>query len=136
LAKVKKDAWCVNAYMNLNVHPRGWVKPCCMSTKTFKTDAGSTTLDQQSIKDFWYSRDRQKFGRQLEKGRRLPECNFCWQEEAAGKESKRIRDNKLYQDRDLNFTSMPIVLDLSMGNLCNLKCRICSAQHTLAQRRC
>ena len=130
MAKVKKDAWCVNAYMNLNVHPRGWVKPCCMSTKTFKTDAGSTTLDQQSIKDFWYSRDRQKFGRQLEKGRRLPECNFCWQEEAAGKESKRIRDNKLYQDRDLNFTSMPIVLDLSMGNLCNLKCRICSAMHS------
>ena len=130
MAKRLKDTWCANAYMNLNVHPQGWVKPCCMSTKTFKTDQGNTTLDKQSIKDFWYSRDRQKFARQLEKGRKLPECNFCWQEEAAGKDSKRIRDNKLYGDRELGFTSMPIVLDLSMGNLCNLKCRICSAMHS------
>jgi organic radical activating enzyme len=132
MGKVKKDkdTWCANAYMNLSIIPRGAIKPCCMSKKEFVTNNGNKTLDQASIKDFWNSKDRLRFSRELEKGRKVPQCNACWQEEAAGKESKRLRDNKLYKDRNLSFRTLPLVIDLSMGNLCNLKCRICSSTHS------
>jgi organic radical activating enzyme len=101
-----------------------------MSDKFLTTDKGYTTLDKASVKDFWYSQDRRKFAQKLESGKRIPECQACWQEEDAGKESKRIRDNREYKSRKFDFESLPIVLDLSMGNLCNLKCRICSSRHS------
>ena len=121
---------CVNAYMNLSVHPTGTVRPCCMSDKFLKTDNGHKSLDKASIKDFWFSKDRKAFADALDSGERIPECTACWQEEDAGKESKRIRDNREYKDRTFDFEGLPVVLDLSMGNLCNLKCRICSPRHS------
>mgnify|MGYP000942432109 CR=1 FL=1 len=125
-----KDNKCVNAYMNLSVHPSGRVKACCMSDKWYTSDNGETHLSNASIKDFWFSNDRINFAKQLESGEQVPECNACWQEEAAGKDSKRIRDNKTYAAQKFTSTDLPIVLDLSMGNLCNIKCRICSPVHS------
>ena len=121
---------CVNAYINLSVHPTGTIKPCCMSDKSLTTDSGHNSLDKASIKDFWFSKDRRAFANALDSGDRIHECRACWQEEDAGKDSKRIRDNKEYEGRSFEFNDLPIVLDLSMGNLCNLKCRICSARHS------
>lgn len=121
---------CVNAYMNLSIHPTGGVRPCCMSNKFLTTDSGETSLDKASINDFWFSESRKKFAKDLELGNRIKDCNACWQEEDAGKESKRIRDNREYEGRTFSFDSLPVVLDLSMGNLCNLKCRICSPRHS------
>jgi len=126
------DTKCVNAYMNLSIHPSGAIRPCCLTDKYLTTNEGHTRLNEASIKDFWFSNSRKDFADQLEKGMRIPECITCWKEEDAGKESKRIRDNKKYQERelDLSFKSLPIVLDLSMGNLCNIKCRICAPTHS------
>lgn len=121
---------CVNAYINLSVHPTGSVRPCCMTDKFLKTDEGHSTLDKASIRDFWYSKDRLEFANALDRGERLHECRACWEEESAGKESKRIRDNREYNNNKLGFNNLPVVLDLGMGNLCNLKCRICSARHS------
>lgn len=127
---MKSDTFCVNPYLNLSIHPKGAVKPCCMSTKEFTTNTGSTTLDKASVNDFWNSNDRKIMITNLDSGNQIPECNFCWDEEKAGKESKRIRDNRTYRDRLLNEDMFPVVVDLSLGNLCNLKCRICSPVHS------
>lgn len=124
------DTHCVNAYLNLSVHPRGVVKPCCMSTREYVTDNGKKTLNQASILDFWNSKDRKKIIDNLNNGIKVPECSSCWKEEESGKESKRIRDNKTYEDRALSYEMLPVVLDLSMGNLCNIKCRICGPNHS------
>lgn len=121
---------CVNPYLNISVQPNGTVKSCCMSTLDFTTDTGKGTLNQASVLDFWNSKSRHRMIDDLNTGIRIPECNSCWKEEAAGKESKRIRDNKIYQDKELTKDMLPAVVDLSMGNLCNIKCRICSPWHS------
>jgi MoaA/NifB/PqqE/SkfB family radical SAM enzyme len=121
---------CVNPYMNLSIHPKGVVKPCCMSDLEFVTDSGATTINRASILEFWNSKRRQQMISDLNNGIKIPECKSCWQEEDAGKESKRIRDNKTHQHTVSDGTMLPTVVDLSMGNLCNLKCRICSPTHS------
>jgi len=121
---------CVNPYLNLTIHPSGKVKVCCMSHKWLTTDSGETTLNNASLLDFWNSKDRKRFIKQLESKIQVPECKACWTEEAAGKDSKRLRDNAAYKHIPHDEQSFPIVLDLGMGNLCNLKCRICSAVHS------
>lgn len=117
---------CVNAYLNLSVKTNGGVSPCCMSDYFYKTDIGSNTLNQESIINFWNSKSRKEFIEQLDAGVQLPECFSCWNEERAGKDSKRIRDNKTFENTELKSDMLPLVLDMSMGNLCNIKCRICS----------
>lgn len=127
---MKSKTFCVNPYLNLSVHPRGVIKPCCMSDAAYKTDSGKTTLNEASILEFWNSKDRQNLIRDLNNGMPVKDCDRCWQEELAGKESKRIRDNKNYENVQLAEDMLPVVVDLSMGNLCNLKCRICAPTHS------
>jgi len=128
--KENNDTFCVNPYLNLSVHPSGVVKACCMSDKSYTTDRGNKTLNTESILNFWNSKDRQRMIEDLNNGIKISECSACWKEEDSGKESKRIRDNKIYKNRELSYNMLPVVLDLSMGNLCNLKCRICSPVHS------
>jgi MoaA/NifB/PqqE/SkfB family radical SAM enzyme len=125
-----KESWCVNAYMNFSVAPSGVVKPCCMSKKKYVTDNGSQFLKDASILEFWNSNDRKSFINDLENGNKIPDCKNCWDEEAAGKNSKRLRDNEIYQNNNLSADMLPLVADLSLGNVCNLKCRICSPYHS------
>jgi MoaA/NifB/PqqE/SkfB family radical SAM enzyme len=125
-----KHSWCANPYLNLSVHPKGEVKPCCMSLNIFKTDDGKEKLHEASVLKFWNSKDRKKMIADLNNGIQIPACERCWDEEAAGKESKRIRDNRNYENVELSEDMLPIVLDLAMGNLCNIKCRICSPTHS------
>jgi MoaA/NifB/PqqE/SkfB family radical SAM enzyme len=112
------------------VHPAGIVKPCCMSNKEYETDSGNKYLSQSSIMEFWKSRDRQKMIEDLDSGKKIKECQSCWKEEDAGRQSKRIRDNEEFKDRLLSENMLPIVADFSLGNLCNLKCRICKPIHS------
>jgi MoaA/NifB/PqqE/SkfB family radical SAM enzyme len=116
--------------MNLSIHPKGIVKTCCMSTRELATDSGENTINNASILEFWNSKDRQRMIDDLNNGIKISECTACWQEEDAGKESKRIRDNKIHADSITGNDMLPVVMDLSMGNLCNLKCRICSPTHS------
>jgi sulfatase maturation enzyme AslB (radical SAM superfamily) len=68
---------------------------------------------------------------QFRNGERPNGCQSCWQEEDAGKTSK--RQNSIYKMRSSleNWTpdSEPTLkfIDFKLGNVCNLKCRICGS---------
>jgi sulfatase maturation enzyme AslB (radical SAM superfamily) len=68
---------------------------------------------------------------QFRKGERPQGCANCWQEEAAGKTSK--RQNSIYKMKHSlqHWTpdSEPTLrfIDFKLGNVCNLKCRICGS---------
>jgi len=101
-----------------------------MSRKIFVTDDKKQSLESAKIKDFWQSKDRQSFIQRLEQGEQLSECSSCWAEERAGKKSKRLRDNELWGENNFDASSQPVVLDISMDNLCNLRCRICGPENS------
>jgi MoaA/NifB/PqqE/SkfB family radical SAM enzyme len=64
----------------------------------------------------------------LAKGKRHPACRLCWEEEAAGRTSKRIRDNDKYLHliKETGNTYEGLAkLELNLGNTCNIKCRTC-----------
>jgi MoaA/NifB/PqqE/SkfB family radical SAM enzyme len=126
----KSKTFCVNPYLNLSVHPEGTIKPCCMSAITYETENGNRTLNQASILEFWNSKTRQDTIDRLNAGEQIPGCVSCWKEENAGKQSKRIRDNKNYANTELSKDMLPVVVDLAIGNLCNIKCRICGPSHS------
>jgi radical SAM protein with 4Fe4S-binding SPASM domain len=117
-----KHSWCVTPYISLAVTPDGKTHPCCVSTQDYKTSKGNTLADE-SIINFWNSDSRKNLISQLENGKQPRGCSNCWKEERAGKVSKRMRDNDIWKDHTI--TDMPATLYLAIGNVCNLKCRIC-----------
>jgi len=117
-----KHSWCVTPYVSLAVTPDGKTYPCCVNTAEYKTNKGNT-IAEDSIINFWNSDSRQKLIQQLEQGKQPRGCNACWKEERAGKVSKRLRDNDTWKDHTI--TNLPATMYLALGNLCNLKCRIC-----------
>ena len=68
---------------------------------------------------------------QFRSGARPSGCDRCWAEEDVGKDSKRI--NSLYKMKNSlkSWTpdSEPTLkfIDFKLGNVCNLKCRICGS---------
>lgn len=129
----KNDStFCVNPFINLSIHPSGVAKPCCMSNKEYATNDGKKYLSEASVMEFWSGDDRKHMIENLNDGIKISECSSCWKEEEAGKESKRIRDNAKYVNLDLDKNMFPVVADFQLGNLCNLKCRICRPMHSSA----
>ncbi len=120
----------------MEVQPNGTVKPCCMYKDTLKKSNGQEYLIQQdSIDDITNSKELQTIRKRFLAGTQPRGCHRCWMEELSGKKSKRIRDNQKYQHHindNVIFAEdhKPKYLDLKLGNICNLKCRICSPQYS------
>jgi organic radical activating enzyme len=65
-------------------------------------------------------------------GRQPQTCRKCWREERSGRTSKRMhtldRLKHMIPDQPWTQDARPLMfLDLKLGNICNLKCRICGS---------
>jgi organic radical activating enzyme len=119
--------YCVNAEHGFCTRPTGNVVPCCISKQSIQADDGRpanlSIHDAESIWNGQYLRDLRT---DLNAGVKHKNCQQCWDEEAAGYPSKRIRDNERWSQLDFVPTgATPKLLDLSLGNTCNLACRTC-----------
>jgi hypothetical protein len=120
-----KITWCYNAEYALRLTNDNTASSCCMMVGIENlTDRGKTlnqVFNKPILKDV---RDK------LNNGIRHPACKLCWQEEDAGRASKRIRDNERYlKELELGVSFQGITsLELNLGNTCNIKCRTCNPE--------
>jgi len=58
-------------------------------------------------------------------------CRKCFQQEQAGLQSRRLQENEIFShfinDNLTDIAISPILIDFKFGNVCNIKCRICSS---------
>lgn len=115
-------------WVSMEVTPMGEYKPCCL----YKESIPNVTIwNGASIYDAQHSDYMKDLREQFLDGKKPTGCNMCWQEEAvAGRMSKRKSTFVKMKDVQINYTEsdvMPVFLDLKLGNICNLKCRICGS---------
>jgi len=127
--------FCILPWTAMEVQPNGTVKPCCMYKDTLKNENGQEfKVDTHSMEEIWNSPAYDEIRQRFLAGTQPRGCHRCWMEELSGKSSKRIRDNKKYRhhikDKSIFDNVQPRYLDLKLGNICNLKCRICSPQYS------
>lgn len=131
--QIPHDKFCVLPWVSLEASPIGTVRPCCLAEEEI-TDHESRkfNLATANLGEVQNSAYMHQLRQQFLQGQRPATCRKCWNEEDAGRTSKRmhtldrlkhmIGDDPWDQDpRDLIF------LDLKLGNICNLKCRICGS---------
>lgn len=119
-----KHSWCVNADHGMSANNNGTTKICCMIANQEKMALGSNTI-QENFNKIEFVKIRED----LQNGVRHKDCSWCWQEEDAGRKSKRLRDNEKYINHLAKggepFNGLA-KFELNLGNTCNLRCRTCA----------
>lgn len=118
--------FCVLPFVNLEARTDGTIAPCCI----MQDDAGVNLAHGGTLKEVWEGEWLHNYRQAFLNGEKPEACNNCWNEEEAGIESKRLRENVYYRwmfDFENPIPKAnPITLDLKLGNICNSKCRICT----------
>ena len=123
------ESICMLPWISIEASPVGTARPCCLARESIPL----IDLRHNTLEDAYKSEYMQDLRRQFRNGEKPSTCKLCWDEEAAGRVSKRInseiRLKDMYESVDW-FNDKPDQLwfvDLKLGNICNLKCRICGS---------
>jgi len=125
---------CMLPWISVETTPLGNTRPCCLA-KDFITDENNVpyNLKDTSLKEIYESKYMQNMRKSFRNGEKPATCQRCWDEEAAGRTSKRLATYERLPEleRMINYAAdRPNTLwflDLKLGNICNLKCRICGS---------
>lgn len=120
---------CVLPFNSISVDAKGILRPCCSSGQHFYQnvkDLSPTEIlnnsDSISLRKEFIENKKSKF------------CNRCWEIEAIGSDSFRnvanngsygLSNNRIIQIKpEIDFLGIQF-LDITLGNKCNLACRMC-----------
>lgn len=114
---------CALPWMSIETTALGEFRPCCLAEESIAKPDGSLykVANGDTIQDAFDSEYMEQLRNDFLQGNKPDTCKKCWALESAGGYSKRMisNDKFKYTDKKLRF------LDLKLGNICNLKCRIC-----------
>ena len=117
------DNFCIMPFVHSFVTPN-IVSPCCAYTDNIKLN---------SKEQYWDSDQLKNIQKNMLDNVRDNGCGICWKKEDRGYSSLRQHSNRIYKDHieDIKHNKKadhPFYIDLRLGNLCNLKCRMCISE--------
>jgi MoaA/NifB/PqqE/SkfB family radical SAM enzyme len=118
---------CTHPWTGIHAWPDGKTSVCC----EFNGNIGSYNINSDSIEDIFYSSEMDEIRESFRNGITPSACVSCTRKEDQGFQSK--RQIALHKHRNMlkhiNFETQGNLMFLGghLGNLCNLKCRICSS---------
>jgi MoaA/NifB/PqqE/SkfB family radical SAM enzyme len=128
------ETGCVVPWSQSLIFPNGTVSPCC-----YWKGPVFGSLYESSFEDIWNGEQMRDLRAGLGRGKALPQCSKCWQEERGGVFSLRRLFNESYRAAGGSLEGLlaageasgykadaPQLYFLNIGNLCNLKCRTCN----------
>jgi len=131
--KIPHNKFCVLPWVSLETSPVGTVRPCCLAEEEIVDNSGEKfNLATAKFATIQNSQSMRRLRQQFIDGEQPQTCRKCWREERAGRTSKRIhtldRLKHMLPVTDWTLDAEPLMfLDLKLGNICNLKCRICGS---------
>jgi MoaA/NifB/PqqE/SkfB family radical SAM enzyme len=117
------DNFCILPFVHAFVTPNT-VSPCCAYTSNIKLNS----KDQ-----YWESSQLKNIQKNMLDNIRDEGCGICWKKEDRGYSSLRQHSNQIYSShlddvKQSKTADQPFYIDLRLGNLCNLKCRMCISE--------
>ena len=126
------NQFCAYAWAGIHIFPDGTAGPCCdISGKI--TDAGDfLNIKDHSVTELLDSSWMANLRQQFRDGQKPAACDTCWNRENSGLDSRRtLSEYKLenvYDLIDWENEGQLLYFGGGTGNICNLKCRICSGE--------
>jgi MoaA/NifB/PqqE/SkfB family radical SAM enzyme len=131
--KIPHDRFCVLPWISLEASPIGTVRPCCLALDEIVDNQGvKFNLSSADFATIQNSDHMKQLRTQFLNEAQPNTCQRCWSEESAGRTSKRMhtldRLKHIIGNQEWTEDAKPLMfLDLKLGNICNLKCRICGS---------
>jgi hypothetical protein len=142
----QSSTFCPLPWIHLATRPNGDVRVCCTANASGAglidvKDVGLVTdmnLKTHTVAEVWNSEFMRNVRLQMLDNKIPTSCTKCFQEESKGIKSKRNWETMVWSDRlDINSIvsrtaedgSLPVNIpyfDLRLGNMCQLKCVMCS----------
>lgn len=147
---MEKNTFCPLPWIHLATRPNGDVRLCCTANASgagledekeiglVTKDGVRLNLQENTIEEIWNSEFMRKTRLEMLQGKIPKSCTKCFEEEANNIVSKRQWETVVWQER-LDIDSivsgtdkdgfLPVDIpyfDLRLGNLCQLKCIMCS----------
>jgi len=146
---MKSKTFCPLPWIHLATRPNGDVRVCCTANASgagndnktsglVKKDGIAMNMRDHTIEEVWNSEHMRSTRLQMLKGEIPESCRKCFVEEERGIISKRQWETEVWQKRlDIDSIvaqtdeqgNLPVNIpyfDLRLGNLCQLKCIMCS----------
>tara|TARA_B100000902_G_scaffold291595_1_gene277967 strand:- start:3353 stop:4507 length:1155 start_codon:yes stop_codon:yes gene_type:complete len=127
------NTFCILPWMHLATTATGNLRVCCNSTPgdnlILKPDGTPYKLYRDNMQAAWNSETYATIRKQLLNNERPDMCTRCFREEDAGIRSARQAWNEKWTEDKPYTLDAPFEIkyvDLRLGNLCNLKCRMCN----------
>jgi len=120
-------SFCYSPWSNIDIDPSGLIRPCC---KIIVPSEEQFNVNDHSIKQYRDSSFLKKLKTQFLNNESPNACRRCWKEECNKIKSKRVLDLERWGDHYKNYDlskEQTLTISLGLGNICNLKCRICSS---------
>ena len=131
---IPHDKFCVLPWVSLETSPVGTVRPCCLAEDELVDNAGDKfNLATAEFGTIQTSHSMRRLRQEFIDGKQPQTCRKCWREERSGRTSKRMHTldrlkHMLADQTEWTADAKPLMfLDLKLGNICNLKCRICGS---------
>jgi molybdenum cofactor biosynthesis enzyme MoaA len=136
MAKSNKSNFCIRPFNSVVVSTSGAFKVCCK----IQNNKENFNLKKNKLQYWWKSDYIKKLRKNFLINKKPKECKSCWDDEAQGLISFRIRSNTEYKaifqnnyNRNLKLIKKdnlqyPEDVEINITNLCNLKCQMCTGK--------
>ena len=141
------DSFCVAPFLEANIMPTGAVRACCAFYPSVSQDGRAMSVYEHSVEEIWNSDTMRDVRRRMIDGKAVDQCSYCYLQERTTPPSLRNELNPGWEKsgygnprgetiaelkskaiaNDFRVPTGPSWIDLELGNLCNLKCRMCSS---------
>lgn len=140
--------FCIVPWRELYSTTIGTFRMCCVEDESKENSHRQTPIDQ-GIMPHWNSEYMREARLNFLSGKKMPQCDYCWSNEARGKISRRQRLNQRYsnspeidnqddlleiiRDETAEDGSTDLNIDgifISVGNICQLRCIHCSPAYS------
>ena len=128
------DTMCLAPWGRVEIQSDSSVTPCCVYDGGIRDeDNVLMKITDHTIEQVYFSKELINLRQDFLSGNRPSKCNDCWVHESAKIKSSREHylwdlKNQQYNIDFYNDTTKNIkVIHSVLGNVCNLKCRICNA---------
>ena len=128
--------FCDKPFNHNYIHPNGKMRLCCSTIQDLPTDNNYNLFDanKHSIDDYWNSNRMKEIRRKMIAGEKIRDCERCYRQEEQGVQSLRSTQgmNKYITDTlpDGTYQKSAGTMQIQMGNICNLKCKMCSQMYS------
>lgn len=132
--------------MHMRLQTGGEGAVCCRYKTALSKNGAPLSLQNESFDALWNCEEMRNVRRAMVAGQRVAGCAECYAEEKGGALSMRQRDNAAWENGWLNderltlaqlkssatasdylLPDLPANLEVEIGSLCNLRCRMCHA---------